>query len=138
MADLIEFPATDVAPDALPHAGDRYQAYGCWDRFDPTTITFVFPDWSIKSRSYARFRGHRSRPLGEPWDCDGDCEIVLTFADSREVTDVVLTGRNLYHLVWDLGERRVNWIWELPKGRAVADGSPVVRSIEFRERSIPA
>lgn len=140
MADLIEFPANETAPDGLPKSGDRYRAYGCWDTFEPPTIAFVFPDWSISCLSYSRLRGHRFRPLGDPWDCDGECEIVLTFGDDpRGGTDVVITGRNLYRLVSDLGDYRVNWIWELPKGRAaLAEGSPVVHSIEFRERSIPA
>ena len=136
MADLLEFPASEVAPDGLPRSGDRYQAYGCWEDFDPTTIAFILPDWSITSLSYSRLRGQRFRPLGDPWDCDGECEIVMTFGNSRKVTDVVIIGRNLYRLVWDLGERRVNWLREIPKSRPdVAAGSPVVRSIEFRERS---
>ena len=61
---------------------------------------------------------------------------MLTFGDDpRDATEVVITGRNLYWLVSDLGNYRVNWIWEMPAGRAtVANGSPVVRSIEFRDR----
>ena len=135
MAELIEFPARNTAPDALPRSGDRYRAYGCWEDSEPAMIAFVLPDWSMTALSYAFLEGHRSTPLGDPWDCEGECEIVLTFGGSRSVTEVVITGRNLYRLVRDLGERRVDWIWERPEGRAdMADGSPIVRSIEFRER----
>ena len=134
VAEVIEFPASETAPVALPRSGDRYRAYGCWAESEPPSIAFVFPGWSIAALSYSRLRGHRSRPLGDPWDCDGDCEIVLTFGDEqRDAAEVVVIGRNLYPLVWDLGELRVSWIWELPEGRpAGADGSPVVRSIELR------
>ena len=134
MADLIEFPARKAPPDGLPKPGDRYRAYGCWKNYEPPSIAFVFPDGSITALSYATLGGHRFRPLGDPWDCDGDCEIVLTFGGPGDVTEVVVTGRSLYGLVWDIGEHRVDWIWELPKGRAVADGSPVVRSIKLRRR----
>ncbi len=79
MADLIEFPAGEVAPDDLPRPGDCYRAYACWEDYRPLMIAFVFPDWSITAMPYANLQRQRFKPLGEPWDSRGPCEIVLTF-----------------------------------------------------------
>ena len=45
MVDLIEFPTNKVAPDSLPDAGDKYEAFGLSQKLKPPMLTFVFPDW---------------------------------------------------------------------------------------------
>jgi hypothetical protein len=71
-------------------------------------------------------------PLGE--DDGGECRITLAFGGSRGGADVVITGRHLSRLFYEIGNHRVHWLWEVPKGRAAsAEGAPVVQTIDIRE-----
>jgi hypothetical protein len=135
MADVVDFPAREIAPDSLPRPGDRYQAYARWHRFKPPMLTFVFSSRRATALRYDGLVQDEFRPLDEDGNHDGECVIRLIFAGSLGAIEVVITGRNLYCLYADLGEHHVHWLWELPEGRAaVRDGEPVVRSITLRDR----
>jgi hypothetical protein len=135
MVDLIEFPTNKVAPDSLPDAGDKYEAFGLSQKFKPAMLTFVFPDGAMTSLAYDGLGMMNLRPLDDNPDGRGECMVSLSFGrKAADAAIVVITGRNLYDLFADLGYHRVHWIWEMPKGRAVAaDGAPVVHSIEIKE-----
>ena len=137
MVDLIEFPANTVAPDSLPEAGDRYEPFGLAQKIKLFMLTFVFPDWSMTSLAYDGLGMMNFAPLDDDLDGRGECRISMAFRGKAKVDDgaiVVITGRNLFDLYADLGYHRAHWIWEMPKDRAaVAEGAPVVHSIEFKE-----
>jgi hypothetical protein len=134
MADVVDFPAREVAPDCLPQPGDRYHAYALWHHFEPPMIAFVFSTWGMTALRYDGLVGDTFRPLSEDGSYDGKCVISLTFCGVSGAVKAVITGRNLYRLYSDLAEHRVHWLWELPEGRAVVgDGEPVIRSIIIQD-----
>lgn len=130
MVDLIEFPTNKVAPDSHPQPGDQYEAYGLAHKIQPFMLTLVFPDWSMTALPYLKLERMEFKPLGE----DGECVITLLFGGSLGGDEVVITGRNLYDLYFDIGDHHVHWLWELPKDRAAAaPDAPVVHAIDIRE-----
>jgi hypothetical protein len=136
MADVVDFPARNVEPDSLPEAGDRYQAYGLWHRFESPMLVLIFSTWMMKALRYDGLERHNFKPLGK--DRDGDCIIRLDFSGMSVSVEAVIAGRKLYRLYADLAEHRVHWLWEPPEGRAaVGEGEPVIRSITMRN-AIPS
>ena len=129
MADLITFPTQKVAPDALPQPGDAYEAYGVSGEFLPFMLTIVFAEGPVEGFAYADLERMQFRPEGE--DGEGEGTITLVFGESLGA--VVVTGLHLSRLFFEIGNHRVHWLWEWPKGRAaVADNAPVVHRVELR------
>lgn len=133
MADIVEFPAKRVAPDALPGAGDCYQAFGLVHRFAAPMFVFLFPDWSIAALRYDRLERLSFYSPGEA----GHAEDVITLLCGGKVGPgmiAVITGCGLHDLFAYLGQHRVQWMWVLPKDRAAAsDGASVIHAIELKE-----
>lgn len=134
MANVIDFPAREVAPDCFPEPGDRYQAYALWHRFQPFMLTLVFSTWHMAALRYDDMEQLDFQSLDEQGDYDGECMITLLFRGASGGIEVTVTGRTLYRLYADLGGHQVVWLWELPEGQAATgDGAPVVRSITVRD-----
>lgn len=150
MVELIEFPGTRVGPDAYPRPINRYEAFGLAQTIQPLLLTFVFPDGSMISYPYDSAGMSSLRLLGDDGDCEGECEMSLSFGRSRsprnfrergplrpgEGAIVSVRGRKLFDLFEQLSERRVRWIWQRSTDRAdVAEDAPVVHAIEIMDAS---
>jgi hypothetical protein len=136
MTDLIEFPASKVAPDSLPEPGNLYQAYSLARTFQPVSLTFVFADASMTSLPYAGLQRLNFKPLGGAAGGDGECVLTLLFCGKRSdyAALATVTGRDLFRVLQLVGEHRVHWFWEMPKaGADLPEGSPVVHTIDIRE-----
>jgi hypothetical protein len=132
MADLIAFPSHRVVADALPKPGDAYEAYGVSVEFKPFTLTIVFANWSVTGFAYAKLERMQFRHEGG----DGDVTITLMFGGS--LGTVVIAGRHLSRLYAEIGSHRVHWLWELPKGRAVAaENAAVVHQVVISDGTRP-
>jgi len=137
MTNVIEFPSSRVKPDCLPQPGDRYQAYGIWEKIKPSAMVLVFPDWSMTWFSYDKLGHGGFSILNDECDRDGDGEIQVAFGGIDRFYDIIITGHNIFGLFQRLSNRDVRWVWELPKSRAaVKDGQPVVHSVEIRKTMI--
>ena len=63
----------------------------------------------------------------------GEPVIIMLFMGAVP-EEVVISGRNLMQLFDYLGDHRIRWVRQMPKGRDFAEaGEPVVTGIEFRQ-----
>jgi hypothetical protein len=130
MADVIEFPASDE-PEALPQPGDAYRAFAEASR-ELVCLAVVFADGSMDFFQYGWLKALKFTPSGG----DGGTGVIAAIFESVPgyADGLRVSGRDLLHAAALLDERRLRWIWEVPKGgKAEADASPVVRTIEIRE-----
>ena len=117
----------ELAP--LPKPGETYKAYARPANQRVPTLYLILGD--------GKKRGFRYSCLVEGPDLLPDPDpgkgvvIVLRFSAST-IVDVLLPGRNLDELHNCLGDDRIRWVRELPKGKPVKDdGSPVVTGIKI-------
>jgi hypothetical protein len=137
MAEVIDYPTGKVEPDSLPEPGNQYEAYRLADEFDPPTINFILPDWSMTGLPYKNLSRMSFKPLGAQGDCHGECAITLEFGSRAFpglATVASIAGAGLYDFYWHLGNHQVHWLWALPGQYAkAAEGAPVVHAIDITE-----
>jgi hypothetical protein len=115
----------------LPKPGDAYIAYARPTNLPVPTIFFIKSDGTVWGHPYAnRAEGPHLVPAddaGKGW------MIVLRFS-GLVPTEAILTGRRLDALHNYLGDQRIRWVRELPKGKTATDpDAPVITGIIVKE-----
>lgn len=118
-------PMEDMTP--LPQAGDTYEACARVANQMVPTLYLILGNGDVRSfPNSARVEGPDLVAADSP---GGGLMIVLRFAGITG-TEVRIVGRNLDRLHVLLGDQRIRWVRELPKGRDFkAEGVPVITGI---------
>lgn len=114
----------------LPGPGDAYKAYANVSNKMETTLRLILDGGTVRGPAYANLDSVdwliEDKAGGEP-------AIILLFMGAVP-KEVVISGRNLMQLFDYLGDHRIRWVRQMPKGRDFAEaGEAVVTGIEFRQ-----
>lgn len=114
----------------LPQPGDPYtEAYSRASNKPTLSLRFVLSDASVRGFSFASLDRFNWQPGEKP----GDGPVLVLRFDGSEVTEAVLEGRHLDTLYDLIGDHRIRWVRELPRGRDFLDpDKPVINRITFR------
>jgi hypothetical protein len=113
----------------LPKPGDAYKAYARPSAQPLRTLHLILADG--KKRGFA-YSGLVEGPDLLPADDPGKGVLIVLRFSASVIVDVLLPGILLDELHDYLGEHRIRWVRELPRGKAVRDdGSSVVAGIEI-------
>ena len=127
-AEPDELPTLDkLAP--LPAPGDPYKAFARPANKMVPTLHLLLGDGRRCGFPYA---GLVEGPHLLPGDDPGKGGVIVLRFSASVIVEVTIAGRRLDELHNYLGDHRVAWVRELPKGKVVRDdGSSVVARIEI-------
>lgn len=122
-------PATLADSDLVPQPDDPYKAHARPSNKPEVTLHILLANGDYEGfawSGYTRVRRVRSEKPGV------GPVLVLRFTDP-EIKEVWIEGRNFATLHVYLGQNRIAWLRELPRGMMLRDAEePVITSVEIR------
>lgn len=116
-----EMPAAE-AVSPLPSPGDVYKAHARPSHREETTLYCLPSNALPRGIAWHAYDSVRFEPPAKP---GGGPVLVVRFTGA-EPLDVMIEGRNLNDLFFQLGQNRILWIRELPTGKDFKDDSMTV------------
>ena len=114
--------------ELIPTPGDAYSAYARPSSRPERTLFFLLGDGTYDGIPWSNFDRIKLLPSNRP---GAGPSILMRFA-GLEAVEVVVTGRNLNTLFVYLGQNRISWVREHPKGKPViATECPLIESISI-------
>ncbi len=111
----------------LPMPGDAYKAYSRPSHQMLPTLYLMLADGSKRGFPYS---GRIEGPHLVPDDDPGKGNVIVIRFSASKMIEVQIRGRHLDELHHYLGDHRMRWVRELPKGKFVNEaGAAVVTSI---------
>lgn len=118
-----------VDTDLLPQPGDPYKAHARPGNKPESTLHLLFKEGHTRGFSWASFDSVDLVPSERPGEAPG---LVVRFA-CLVPTEVIIAGRNLGKLHVYLGQNRLAWMRELPKGKMLQNReAPVITGLSVR------
>ena len=114
--------------DVLPQPGDPYQAFGRVGTKPEATLHLLLKDGHYRGFSWSYFD---SIDLLSQGGANGGPVVVVRFGGLMP-TEVRISGQNLGRMHVYLGQNRLAWLRELPKGKILGDrNAPSITAIEL-------